>query len=483
MRFRTAGLALGAFLASTAIAGAETLTIATVNNGDMIRMQGLTADFTEKNPDIQLEWVTLEENVLRQRVTTDIATKGGQYDVMTIGTYEVPIWAKLGWLLPLDDLGADYDVNDLLPAIRDGLTYEDKLYAAPFYGESSMVMYRKDLFEKAGLTMPDAPSWDFIAEAAKKITDKPNEIYGVCLRGKPGWGENTAFITATANSFGAKWFDMDWKPQFDTKPWKDTLTFYIDLLNEAGPPGASSNGFNENLALFQQGKCGMWIDATVAASFVTNPAESKVADQVGFALAPDNGLGKRGNWLWAWSLAVPAGTEKAEAAQKFIAWATGKDYLNLVAEKEGWANVPPGTRTSLYENPKYQEAAPFAAMTLESIKAADPQHPTVDPVPYVGIQFVAIPEFEGLGTAVGQQFAAALAGQISVDQALSTAQQLAEREMRKGSYITSPGRGGPPRPPPRAAAPRRPSDATDRPRPSDRRSAACPPPTPAPPRA
>jgi sorbitol/mannitol transport system substrate-binding protein len=298
-----------------------------------------------------------------------------------------------------------------------------------------MVMYRKDLMEKAGLTMPDAPTWDFIADAARKMTDKANEVYGVCLRGKAGWGENMAFLTAMSNSFGARWFDENWKPQFDQPEWKDTLDFYVKLMNDAGPPGASSNGFNENLALFQTGKCGMWIDATVAASFVTNPKDSTVADKVGFALAPDKGLGKCGNWLWAWSLGIFAGTKKAEAAEKFVAWATSKHYTELVAEKEGWANVPPGTRKSLYDNPKYQEAAPFAKMTLESINAADPAHPTVKPVPYTGVQFVAIPEFQGIGTAVGQQFSAALAGQVSVDQALQSAQQLTTREMTKAGYI------------------------------------------------
>jgi sorbitol/mannitol transport system substrate-binding protein len=422
-------------LALSDSAQAETLTIATVNNGDMVRMQKLTGDFTAKNPGIDVEWVTLEENILRQRVTTDIATKGGQYDVMTIGTYEVPIWARQNWLVALENLGDDYDVDDLLPAIRGGLTIDDKLYAAPFYGESSMVMYRKDLMEKAGLKMPDAPSWDFVADAARKMTDKDGEIYGICLRGKAGWGENMAFLTATANSFGARWFDENWTPQFDQVEWKNTLQFYIDLMNDAGPPGASSNGFNENLALFQTGKCGMWIDATVAASFVTNPADSTVADQVGFALAPDNGLGKRGNWLWAWTLAIPAGSQKLEAAEKFVSWATSKEYLELVAAKEGWANVPPGTRTSLYENPEYQKAAPFAKMTLDSINSADPKNPTVKPVPYIGVQFVAIPEFQGLGTAVGQQFSAALAGQMSVDQALQNAQQLTTREMTKAGYI------------------------------------------------
>ncbi|RMD47747.1 MAG: sugar ABC transporter substrate-binding protein [Alphaproteobacteria bacterium] len=437
MRLRHAFRALGlasALMASGAMAE-TTLTIATVNNGDMIRMQKLTDDFYAKNPDIKLNWVTLEENVLRQRVTTDIATKGGQYDIMTIGMYEAPIWGRQGWLVGLNDLPPSYQMDDLIDAVRNGLSVDGTLYASPFYGESSFIMYRKDLMEKAGLTMPEAPTWSFIRKAAAAMTDKENGVYGICLRGKAGWGENMAFLTAMANSFGARWFDMDWRPQFDQPEWKEALTFYLDLMHEYGPPGASSNGFNENLALFQQGKCGMWIDATVAASFVTNPKESKVHDKVGFALAPaKEGVSKRAGWLWAWALAIPAGSQKVEAAKKFIAWATSPSYLELVASKEGWANVPPGTRKSLYANPEYAKL-PFAKLTLKAMSLADPNNPTVKPVPYKGVQFVAIPEFQGIATAVGQQFSAALAGQISAEQALATAQALTEREMRKAGYL------------------------------------------------
>jgi sorbitol/mannitol transport system substrate-binding protein len=267
------------------------------------------------------------------------------------------------------------------------------------------------------------------------MTDKSGEIYGVCLRGKAGWGENMAFLTATANSFGARWFDEKWAPQFNSPEWKKMLDFYVSLMKADGPPGASSNGFNENLALFDAGKCGMWIDATVAAGFVTDPSQSKVAKDVGFALAPDNGLGKRGNWLWAWSLAVPAGSQKVDAAEKFIGWATSKHYTELVAAKEGWARVPPGTRTSLYKNPEYAKAAPWAQMTLDSINSADPLHPTVQPVPYTGVQFVAIPEFQGMATDVGQDFSAALAGTMSVDEALAKAQASTEDAMKQAGYI------------------------------------------------
>ena len=427
-------LMLAGAMTMSAAVNAETITIATVNNGDMIAMKELSSDFEAKNPGIDLKWVTLEENILRQRVTTDVATGGGQYDVMTIGTYEVPIWGNQGWLEELDGLGADYDVEDLLPAIRSGLSVDNKLYAAPFYGESSMVMYRTDLMAKAGLEMPKAPTWKFIREAAKAMTDKDAGVYGICLRGKAGWGENIALLTSMSNSFGARWFDENWKPQFDSKAWKDTLEYYVDVMDKYGPPGSSANGFNENLALFQTGKCGIWIDATVAGGFVTNEKDSEVADKVGFALAPDNGLGKRGNWLWAWTLAIPSSSKKSDAAMKFISWATSKEYSALVAEKKGWGNVPPGTRASLYENPEYMNAAPFAQITLDSINSADPKNPTVEPVPYVGVQFVAIPEFQGIGTAVGQQFSAALTGRMTVDQALQSSQRLVERAMRKARY-------------------------------------------------
>ena len=427
LRAATALTVLGA-----AAAQADTITIATVNNGDMIRMQGYTDQFTEATG-IDVEWVTLEENVLRQRVTTDITTKGGQFDIMTIGMYETPIWGANGWLVPLDGLSEEYDVDDILPAMAGGLSHDGTLYAAPFYGESSMIMYRTDLMEAAGLEMPDAPTWEFVREAAAAMTDRDNEINGICLRGKAGWGEGGAFITAMSNSFGAQWFDMDWGATFDQEPWKNTLEFYVGMMNESGPAGYATNGFNENLSLFQQGKCGMWIDATVAASFVTNPNDSTVADSVGFALAPDTGMGKRSNWLWAWALAIPAGTQQEDAAKQFIEWATSKDYIELVAANEGWANVPPGARTSLYENPEYQKV-PFAQMTLDSILSADPNNSTVNPSPYVGIQFAAIPEFAGIATEVSQEFSAVYAGQQTIDEALAKAQALTNDAMEAAGY-------------------------------------------------
>jgi sorbitol/mannitol transport system substrate-binding protein len=412
---------------------ATELVIATVNNGHMIEMEKLGKNFESANPDIKLKWVTLEEGVLRQRVTTDIATKGGQFDVMTIGMYETPIWGKKGWLKELKG-DANYDVDDILPAMRNGLSVDGKMYAAPFYGESSMLMYRKDLTDKAGIKFADRPTWEQVREAASKIHDPANGVYGICLRGKPGWGDNMAFLSTMANSFGAQWFDMKWKPQLDTKPWKDAVTFYVDLLTKYGPPGSSANSFNEILALYNEGKCGMWIDATIAASFITDPKQSKVADKVAFAQGPYAVTQKGANWLWAWALAIPAGTKNADAAQKFINWATSKDYIKLVAATNGWARVPTGTRKSTYANPEFQKAAVFAAAEKAAIDSANPNDSTLPKSPYVGVQFAAIPEFQAIGIAVGQQMSAALAGKSSVDDALKASQKAADREMRKAGY-------------------------------------------------
>ncbi len=414
-------------------ASATELVIATVNNGHMIEMQKLSSNFEQANPGITLKWVTLEEGVLRQRVTTDIATKGGQFDVMTIGMYETPIWGKKGWLKELKT-DAAYDANDILPAMKDGLSVDGKMFAAPFYGESSMLMYRKDLTDKAGVKFADRPTWDQVRDAAAKIHDPKNGVYGICLRGKPGWGDNMAFLSTMANSYGAQWFDMKWKPQLESKPWKDAVTMYVELLTKYGPPGSSANSFNEILALYNEGKCGMWIDATIAASFITDPKQSKVADKVAFAQGPYAVTQKGANWLWAWALAVPAGTKNADAAQKFVTWATSKDYINLVAKTNGWAHVPTGTRKSTYANAEFQKAAVFAAAEKAAIDSANPNDSTLPKSPYVGVQFAAIPEFQAIGLAVGQQMSSMLAGKTTIDAALKASQTAAEREMKKGGY-------------------------------------------------
>ncbi len=415
-------------------AGAETLTIATVNNPDMLVMQKLAPEFT-KETGIKLDWVVLPENTLRQRVTTDIATHSGSFDIVTIGMYEVPTWAKNRWLDPVGDLGAAYDMADLFPSVKAGLSYKNTLYAVPFYAESSMTYYRKDLFKAAGLTMPAQPTYAEVRKFADKLNDPAKGIYGVCLRGLPGWGENMAYLSTLVNTFGGSWFNMKWQPQLNTAPWEKAISFYVDMMKKDGPPNATSNGFTENLSLFANGRCGMWIDATVAAGYLYNPEKSKVAADVGVAPAPVDVTTHGAHWLWSWALAIPSSSKKVADAKKFIAWATSKGYIQTVAKSQGWVAVPPGTRESTYKNAEYLKAAPFAPLVQKMIETADPNHPTAMPVPYTGVQFVAIPEFQGIGTTVGQDIAAALAGQDSVKSALAKAQASTLRTMQQAGYV------------------------------------------------
>lgn len=426
-------LALGAGGLTQSDARAAEVTIATVNNSDMIVMQRLS-DRWEEQTGHTLDWVVLEENTLRQRVTTDIAAGGGQFDIMTIGTYEVPIWGERGWLVPLDDFDKSYDYNDLVDTVRNGLSVDGTMMAAPFYAESSFTFYRTDLFEEAGLTMPDQPTYEQIYEFATQLHAPKNDVYGICLRGKPGWGENMAYVSTLVNTYGGRWFDMDWEPQLTSEPWKAAINFYVDLLGNYGPPGAASNGHNENRALFATGKCAMWVDATSAAGFIYNPDESQVADVTGFAQAPVEDTEKGSAWSWSWALGVPSSSKNQQAAKSFIQWATSKEYIELVGETEGWVSAPPGTRESTYERAAYQEAAPFADFVIEAIRNADPTDATAQPVPYTGVQFVAIPEFQGIGTVVGQQISAALSGAISAEQALENAQRSTRRSMQRAGY-------------------------------------------------
>ena len=402
--------------------GTTTVTVASVDNPSMADLNKLLPEFQKAHPNINVKIVTLPEDQVRQQVTQDVAAKSGRYDLFTIGTYEVPLWAKKGWLedlAPFIAKDSSYAPDDLIPGVRSALSYKNDLYAVPFYGESSMLMYRKDMLDAKGVTMPLHPTWDQVAAAARAVNS--STVNGICLRGLPGWGEQLAPLDTVVNTYGGRWFDMNWNAQLNTQPWKDAVTFYVNLLKSAGEPGAGNAGFTECLNAYNSGKVAMWYDATVAASFFTGDAAKNSA----YAYAPTKVKDWSG-WLWAWALGMPSSSNKKDAAWTFADWATSKDYMKLVGSKLGWARVAPGTRTSTYSIPEYQAAAgAFADVTLQSIAHADVAHATVDSVPYVGIQYVDIDEFQQLGDQVSQEFAKVIAGGQTVDQALQKAQVLA----------------------------------------------------------
>jgi sorbitol/mannitol transport system substrate-binding protein len=409
------------------------VTIAMVSNSQMTDARELSSEFEAANPGTKLKFITLSENQARAKITMSTAMGGSEFDVVMISNFETPQWARDGWLLSLSEFARNtpgYDVDDFIPSLRESLSYEGNMYSVPFYGESSFLMYRKDLFQEAGIKINQDPNyqpqWQEVAEWAKAL--KTDDRAGICLRGKPGWGEVLAPLDTVINTFGGRWFDDQWNAQLNSPEVSRAVNFYVDLIHDAGELGPSSAGFQECANLFGQGQTAMWYDATSAVSVLEDPEENPdLVGKIGYLPAPI-AVKPNSGWLYTWSLGIPKGAENPDGAWKFISWMTNKDYMKLVGEKLGWARVPPGSRTSTYtELPEYEKISmSYGPLTLKSIENATPNEPTVQPVPYTGVQFVGIPEFQDLGTRVSQQISAAIAGQKSVDDALAQAQQYAE---------------------------------------------------------
>lgn len=407
--------------------GEVTLTLATVNNPQMKDMEELKSNFEDDNPGINVNFVQMEEGDLRAAVTADVASKAGQYDIVTVGAYEVPQWGALGWLKDLTadlEADADYDVDDILQPVTDITSVDGKRFAVPFYGESSILMYNKEMFDAAGLTMPNNPTWQEVAGFAEQL--KTDDRAGICLRGKPGWGDLFAPLTTVVQTFGGNWYDENWDAQVDSPEFTEAVNFYVDLLDSAGEADPVSNSFTECLNLVSSEKAAMWYDASVAASILEDADSSAVAGKMGYAHAPVVETAESG-WLWSWNLAIPETTQNYDEALTFVKWATSKEYQQLVGETLGWTRVPPGARNSTYEIPEYQEAAAaFAPITLEVMNSVNPNQPGVDPQPWVGIQYVTIPEFQDVGNQVAQLVADAIAGRSTVEDALAKGQAIAQ---------------------------------------------------------
>ena len=417
-----------------------TISVGMVGNPQMIALQELIQAglFNEVYPNITVNLTVLPENEIRTTIARDVATQAGQFDSFTVGPFEVPLWAANGWLEEVgEDVSTDpvYDIDDIFESVLAGLTYEDGLYGLPFYGESAMTFYRRDLFEEAGLTMPERPTWDELAEFAAALHN-PDDVYGLALRGLPGWGQMGAPLTAAINAFGGRWYDEDWNAALNEEDSASAIRFYLETLQEYGPPGSEQNGFTECETLFVQGQVAQWFDATSAAELLSSPQENPdFHDQVGYAFGPSNKL-PGGSWLWSWNFAMAANSDAKEATLAFMKWATSTGYQRLIVETDGgWGRAPTGARASTYSNPDYLEiAGDFADIVRTSIDEATPNEPTEEPVPYTGGQFVRIPEFTQLGNDATQQFAAALVGDQSIEEAIESANDLANQVAIDGGY-------------------------------------------------
>ena len=433
VRLVAIGVALG--LTATGCAGwggggggGDSLNVLMVNNPQMIDLQKLTAENFTKETGIKVNFTVLPENDVRDKISQEFSSQAGQYDVATVSNFEIPIYARSKWIAPLSpyiDKDPGFDQDDIFAPMTKALSGDDgQVYGEPFYGESSFLMYRKDILAAKNVQMPANPTWPQVADIAAKVDNAQPGMAGICLRGQPGWGQIFAPLTTVVNTFGGTWFTDDWQAQVDAAPFKEAVNFYVNLVRQYGENGAPQAGFTECLNNLIQGNAAMWYDATSAAGSL-EAADSKVKGKIGYAPAPVVKT-KSSGWLYAWAWGIQQASNKKDDAWKFISWASSKDYEELVGKQVGWSSVPAGKRASTYANPEYlKESEAFAAPTKAAIEAADPSNPGVQKRPAIGIQFVDIPEFPDLGTQVSQYVSSAIAGQTSVDSALNKGQKLA----------------------------------------------------------
>jgi polyol transport system substrate-binding protein len=407
--------------------GSDSINVLMVNNPQMVDLQKLTAAHFTKDTGIRVNYTVLPENDVRDKISQEFSSQAGQYDVASLSNFEIPIYARSKWIAPLDQYTAadtTFDQSDILKPMTVSLTAEGKLYGEPFYGESSFLMYRKDVFAAKGLTMPSNPTWQQVADLAARVDNAQPGMRGICLRGQPGWGQVFAPVTTAVNTFGGTWFEKDWTPKVNAKEFKQATQFYVDLVRAHGETGASQAGFTECLNNTVQGKSAMWYDATSAAGSL-EAAGSPVKGKMGYVAAPVV-LTKSSGWLYAWSWGIQQASTKKDNAWKFISWASSRQYEEAVGTELGWSRVPAGKRASTYTNPKYlAEASAFAEPTRSAIETADPLNPGVQPRPAPGIQFIDIPEFTSLATQVSLDVSSAIAGKESVSAALDKGQKLA----------------------------------------------------------
>ena len=410
-------------------ADTKVVNVLMVNNPQMVDLQKLTAAHFTKQTGIKVNYTVLPENVVRAKISSEFSSQAGQYDVATISNYEVPAYAKNGGLSSLSDTVAKdkaFDQSDILPAFTSALTSDGKLYAEPFYGESSFLMYRKDVFAAKGLTMPANPTWDQVADLAAQTDDPSTGMKGICLRGQPGWGQIFAPLTTVVNTFGGTWFNKNWTAGVNSPKFEKAVNFYVDLVKAHGENGAPQAGFTECLNNLEQSKVAMWYDATSAAGSLES-SDSPVAGKIGYVSAPVKET-KSSGWLYTWAFAIEKAGKNQSAAAKFVAWASSKKYEETVGKALGWSRVPAGKRASTYTNTEYQKSASaFYQQTVDAIKSVDPANPGVQARPAPGIQFVAIPEFADMATQVSQNVSSAIAGQTTVADALTSGQALAQK--------------------------------------------------------
>lgn len=309
---------------------------------------------------------------------------------------------------------------DFMQGFIKSQTYQDKIYGLPFYGESSILMYNKELFAKAGVAVPK--TMEELMTAAKVLTK--DGTYGIVLKGNRDQASNGYIWPMFLHSFGGEYFDANHRPIFNSQAGVEATDFFNELMKYA-PPGAVNMGWNEVQVALQQGQAAMSIDASNFASALENKDLSKTAGKIGYAPVPTGQFAQDPAIATA-SLNINAKSKKQDAAWEFLKWATSSEMQMKFAMNGSRSDV---TRNSVFSNPEYQKVYNWdngnwikATQDMMNIMRGDYR-----PVYY--------PEWVQIGNAIAIEVQSVFIGNKTSKQALDSAAVAVEKIMRDGGYI------------------------------------------------
>ena len=387
-----------------------------------------------------------------------------------IGGFYGSLFGQNGWLWtfhqevetisgpPFEGIFRDDEVADLIPSVRENLSADGDLFALPIQADGSLLMFNREILRNAGVELSENPTWNEVETAAAAV--HTNDIAGICIRTAPGSVDNRSALdpshssinergsdglieplTSMVNAFGGTWWEAneDGTPgearinQLDSG-FRQATEFYATLVQEFGPDEPNL-GFDECFERFANGQVAMWFDSTVAPNLLNDldAAVSPNAGNFGAVASPIGPTGIRSDWLNISALALRTSYFSRDdsavvsaAAAEFVRWASSEEFTRLLVEDLGW-QAAPTTRLSTLANPEYQQAtAPWGQVVSDAITNADPNNPGTTPRPGLGrVQYVGIFEFQSVGNDCSVEFASAIAGEITVNDALDNCQAIA----------------------------------------------------------
>ncbi|MFB5678342.1 ABC transporter substrate-binding protein [Paenibacillus terreus] len=394
--------------------GGTELNLAFASHPSTDAFQKMTADF-ETLTGIKVKWEVMEESYLKNKQLLDFTGRTGTYDVLMVDGFWMSEYGAKKVVEPLDSYIQDksktpewFDYEDIVPAYRNGISkYDGDVYGIPTAGETRFIAYRKDLFEKYGKQPPK--TMDEFLELARFFNGKEDGLYGVSMRAQRGIHAASGLMSIMYN-FGGGFIDQKTGAATMTDPKTiQAMQFYVDLLKNA-PEDVTSYTHEEALSAFTSGKTAMWLDATALASRILDPANSQVADKVGFVPTPEGPAG-RASALAGWNMSISSLSKKKEAAWAFIVYMNSKEQARKYVENGG---IP--VRTSTYQD---SELAAKDISYPVQLQALDDANVLVEK----GISWIPpTPKLGQILDRVGFYVSSAMSGVLSVQDAAAKAQ-------------------------------------------------------------